>query len=214
MGCFPQPELRPVRPFLPSSPASTCCPGLDQTQMGADWMAEPGCKNHAGKRHPPWVMLPVPLGRVRKSFVLQEGELLCNYFLWAVGELAGPSGHGWVITGRHWRSNQPCAGDLANITAEELATSQAHGKVAPTFMWVCLTGPAWKGHQTRLRRYVDGWQLLWVHVSSTLKACCLSFQEPAELHFPRGTRHFCHAVCATPAAGGVVPVLPLAKRVF
>lgn len=72
-------------------------------------------------------MLPVPLGRIRKSFVLQEGELLCNYFLRAAGEIAGPSGHGWLIMGRHWRSNQPHAGDLANVTPVELVTSQARG---------------------------------------------------------------------------------------
>ena len=69
----------------------------------------------------------MPLGRIRKSFAVQEDELLCNYFLRAAGELACPSGHGWVITGRHQRSNQPRAGDLANATTAELVTSQARG---------------------------------------------------------------------------------------
>lgn len=107
-------------------PHETCCPGLDQPRMGVGWMAEPGHEDQAGKCKPLWVMLLVPLGCIRKSFVLQEGWLLCNYFLWAVGELACPSGHGWVIMGPHWRNNQPRACDLANVTTGA-GDSQAQG---------------------------------------------------------------------------------------
>lgn len=103
IGCFPQPQP------CPPLPPQLLCINININVLswagaaseGVGWVAEPGHEDQAGKHHPLWVMLLLPLGCFRKSVVLQEGELLYNYFLWAVGQLACPSGHGWVIMGPH-----------------------------------------------------------------------------------------------------------------